>query len=50
MKSFAAIAVACLSLLVLASCASGGREPYTGAELGDEIVVPERTIPRSSPR
>jgi murein peptide amidase A len=30
MRYFAAIA--CLSLLVLVSCASGGREPYTGTE------------------
>jgi hypothetical protein len=27
-----AVAIACLSLLALASCASGSREPYTGAE------------------
>jgi hypothetical protein len=32
MKSCTAIAIAALSLLFLASCASGSREPYTGAE------------------
>ena len=32
MKYSAAVVVACLSLLALASCASGSRDPYTGAE------------------
>ena len=32
MKHFAAVAIACLSLLALVSCASGHREPFTGAE------------------
>ena len=32
MRSFSAIVVACLAFLVLVSCASGGREPFTGAE------------------
>lgn len=32
MKSFAAIAITCLSLLALISCASGSREPFTGTE------------------
>jgi protein MpaA len=32
MKCIAAVAIACLSLLVVVSCASGNRDPYTGAE------------------